>query len=89
MDDYSIHEQAKGDEGIDEDRTVTIMLPYNLKIDQVQLDPASRAVKALVDLDDYDEDELRRIITSAAALLNETDCTIAEALDTAVIWERG
>lgn len=69
---------------------------------ELRLDSSSRGVSMLQVLDDLvrltaateghvhlTEDEAARIIRSAAALIEVNAGTVAECLDTALVWERG
>jgi len=71
-----------------------VKLPYHLLPTEVEFEPdaVARDVKALLGalVDDYKEDELRRIFVGAVVLLEKyPHRSLYEALDTAMTWERG
>lgn len=77
--------------------TLTLKLPYNLTVDRLVPEPDTSRSSTFEELRRlspdrwrYNEDELRRIILSAALLLDvHPSITVGCALHTAVIWERG
>lgn len=77
------------------DVDVVIELPYGLTVDQLAID--SRAEqrpnhlgRLLIELSDWNEDELRRVFTSVACFQSAwPDARFVSILETAMIWERG
>lgn len=74
-------------------RNLMVTIPYNLTAYDLKIDPGSvgRTLKEeLMWLDDHAKhDEIRRIVTSTALLLEVGAGTEGECLHTAIIWERG
>lgn len=68
---------------------VHVRLPYGLKPSELKLEPGCDEFE-LDRLGEFTEDELKRIIVSAALLINTgINYTVGQCLETAVIWERG
>lgn len=74
-----------------------VKVPYHLTPIELHIEPGAEGssngnfgVLMQVLTDHYGEDEVRRIITATAILLEKfPHRTLAECLDTAMVWERG
>lgn len=76
-----------------EDRAVVVWLPYELKVEDLHLEPSTEdkdhefGLRWL--LDNATHDEVVRILQGAVALYGAVGGTIGECLATAIVWERG
>jgi hypothetical protein len=72
-----------------------VRLPYHLKYEELELDPAARGVGMSEAINSVQEaqlkdDELARVLIGAALLINTgKNYAVGECLETALIWERG
>jgi hypothetical protein len=71
-----------------------VRLPYGQGPDDLEFEPPNSGVdwhgRFTELLRDYKEDEVRRILVGTVALLEKfPHRSLAEALDTAMVWERG
>jgi hypothetical protein len=72
-----------------------VRLPYHHKYEDLKLDPSSHGVGLEAFITnatelDISEEEWKRVIISAALLINTgKNYTVGECLDTALVWERG
>jgi hypothetical protein len=74
-----------------------VKIPYHLTGQELNIEHGSEGssngnfgAMMQVMIDHYKEDEAKRVITAAALLLEKyPHRTLAEALDTAMVWERG
>lgn len=74
---------------------VHVRVPYHLMMEELQIESSSAGKTFSEFVHEVDElslkeDELKRVIISAALLLNTgRNMFVGEALDTALVWERG
>jgi hypothetical protein len=71
-----------------------VQLPYRMDGQMLEFEPSGRQFsfqECLKELTlSYSEDEIRRILVGAVALLEKfPHRTLGEALETAMVWERG
>lgn len=76
--------------------TTEITIPFNLEPHELVLDPATveRGFSSIIRSarfmsDEAGIEEIERVLTAAVCLFHAGAGTIAECLDTAIIWERG
>jgi hypothetical protein len=75
--------------------SLPVQLPFGLVVSQLELDPTSvtgfRPVDEVLEIlrEEFSQEELKRVLTSAVLLMEANAGTLAQCLDTAIVWERG